>query len=349
MTEAVRPEGEQPPEVEAEDRAATLLEDILAGPDELAAVLDRHAREVAAMPAEVFQRPRWRLIGMGSSRFAALDAATRLRAAGLDAAAEPASAAAPSEARADTVAVVISNSGSTPEVLAAADRHRKGSFVIVVTGDPAAPLASRADAVMPLVAERAEAAGVATLSYRSTVAALAMLVDRAEGRAPGIGLPAAVPALEALLAGRDAWLSGAADVLDVGREVHALGDDARMGLVEQAALMLREAPRVSAQAFESGDWLHVGLYTLLPGDPVLLFGGAAFDDAAMATAVARGARVVAVGPALKDAAASVRLPDSVLTDDAVRALVEPAVAELLAAELWRRTSATTLREDDQRG
>ena len=68
MTEAVRPEGEPPPEAEAEDRAETLREDILAGPDELAAVLDRHARAVAAMPAEVFDHPRWRLIGMGSSR-----------------------------------------------------------------------------------------------------------------------------------------------------------------------------------------------------------------------------------------------------------------------------------------
>ena len=88
-------------------------------------------------------------------------------------------------------------------MLAAAERHRAGSFVIALTGDPAAPLASHADVVMPLVAERGEAAGIATLSYRSTVAALAMLVDRAEGRSPGVGLPAAVPALEALLAGRD--------------------------------------------------------------------------------------------------------------------------------------------------
>ena len=159
VTEAVRPEGEPPPEVEAEDRAETLREDILAGPDELAAVLDRHARAVAALPAEVFEHPRWRLIGMGSSRFAALDAAARLRAAGLDAAAELASASSPSEPRAGTVAVLISNSGSTPEVLAAAERHRAGSFVIALTGDPSAPLASHADAVMPLVAERARSGG----------------------------------------------------------------------------------------------------------------------------------------------------------------------------------------------
>jgi glutamine---fructose-6-phosphate transaminase (isomerizing) len=345
VTEAVRPEGEPPPEVEAEDRAETLREDILAGPDELAAVLDRHARAVAELPAEVFEHPRWRLIGMGSSRFAALDAAARLRAAGLDAVAELASASSPSEARAGTVAVLISNSGSTPEVLAAAQRHRAGSFVIALTGDPTAPLASQADVVMPLVAERAEAAGIACLSYRSTVAALAMLVDRAEGRSPGVGLPAAVPALEALLAGRDAWLSAAADVLDGGREVHALGDGVRMGLVEQAALMLREAPRIAAYAFDTGDWLHAGLYTLLPGDPVLLFGGAASDDAAMATAISRGGRVVVVGPAVKGAAVSITLPDAVLGDVVVRALVEPAVAELLAAELWRRTTATTNRED----
>ena len=342
MTEAVRPEADPPPQVEAEDRSETLLEDILAGPDELAAVLDLHARAVSEMPAEVFEHPRWRLIGMGSSRFAALDAAARLRTAGLDAAAELASASAPSEPRADTVAVLISNSGSTPEVVAAADRHRKGSFVIVLTGDPAAPIASRADAVMPLVAERAEAAGIATLSYRSTVAALAMLIDRVEGRTAGTGFPAAVPALEALLAGRSSWLAAAADALDAGREVHVLGDSARMGGIEQAALMLREAPRISAQAYDTGDWLHAGLYTLLPGDPVLLFGDSASDDAAMATAGARAAKVVAVGPKVKDATVSVTLPDAVLGDAPVRSLVESAVAELLGAELWKRTSATTV-------
>ena len=78
---------------------------------------------------------------------------------------------------------------------------------------------------------------------------------------------------------------------------------------------------------------------------MLLFGGAAADDAAMATAISRGGRVVVVGPAVKNAAASITLPDAVLADVVVRALVEPAVAELLAAELWRRSTATTIRED----
>ena len=155
---------------------------------------------------------------MGSSRFAALDAAARLRAAGLDAAAELASASSPSEPRAGTVAVLISNSGSTPEVLAAAERHRAGSFVIALTGDPASRRwRATPTPCMPLVAERAEAAGIATPL---------LPVDRrgaGDARRPRRGpdarcraSPAAVPALEALLAGRDAWLSAAADVLDGG-------------------------------------------------------------------------------------------------------------------------------------
>ena len=208
MTEAVRPEDASPPEIERRRIAPrSCSRTSWPGPTSWPLILDRHARAVAALPEAVFEHPRWRLMGMGSSRFAALDAATRLRAAGIDAAAELASGSLPSEPRGDTVAVLISNSGSTTEVVEAADRHRAGSYVIAVTGDPTSPLATRADAVIPLVAERAEAAGIASLSYRSTVAALAMLADRAAGRTPGAGMPAAVPALEALLAGRAAWLS----------------------------------------------------------------------------------------------------------------------------------------------
>jgi fructoselysine-6-P-deglycase FrlB-like protein len=351
VTEAVRPDdaADEPPE-DAPDRAAQLLEDILAAPDELAAILDRHARAVAAMPAAAFEHPRWRLVGMGSSYSASVDAATRLRGAGIDAAAEVASGGAPSDGGPGTAAVVVSNSGRTPETVTAADRHRAaGSLVIALTGDPASPLAERADEVLALVGDRAETAGIATLSFRATVAALAMLVDRVEGRAPGAGLPAAVPALEKLLAGRAAWLSAAADALDQGRGVHVLGDAARIALAEQAALVLREGPRIAAQAFDTGDWLHAGLYTLFPGDPLILQTGAASDGAAVATAAARGGRIVAIGRSVREAAVSIPLPDAVLDDDRVRSLVEPLVAELLAAELWARTDATTSGEDRPAG
>ena len=326
------------------DRCEAFLADILAAPDELAAVLGAQARAIAALPVDVLDRPRWRLAGMGSSRFAATDAAARLRATGLDAVAETASASEPSPGGPDTLAIVVSSSGRTAEVLAAADRHRGSSFVLGLTARPDSPLAERVDALVPLVGARAETSGIASLTYRATVAALSLLSDARAGGIPGVGLAAAVPALDEVIGDRAAWLRAAAGVLDGGQVVHVLVDGARLGLAEQSALMLREAPRIPAVAFDTGDWLHVGLYTLFPGDPVLLFGGSPADDEAVATIRARGGVVVSVGPRRRDADAHVPLPDAALANPRVRALVEPAVAELLAAELWRRTEARSISE-----
>ena len=59
-------------------RVDELTEDILAAPDELAAAIDLHRRGIAALPAGLLERPRWVLIGMGSSGFAARDAGNAL-------------------------------------------------------------------------------------------------------------------------------------------------------------------------------------------------------------------------------------------------------------------------------
>ncbi len=106
--------------------------------------------------------------------------------------------------------------------------------------------------------------------------------------------------------------------------------------------MLREAPRIPATAYETGDWLHVGLYTLQPGDPVLLLAGSLADDEVVATVRRRGGVVVSVGPDGPASDLHVALPATALMDPLVRSLVEPAVAELLAQELWRRTTAAEL-------
>jgi fructoselysine-6-P-deglycase FrlB-like protein len=243
--------------------------------------------------------------------------------------------------------VAISSSGRTPEVVAAAERHGGTSTVIALTSRPDSALALRADAVLPLLGHRSETAGIATLTYRSTVAALLLLAAEAEPVLAGTGIAAAVPALEQLLRERNGRLAGAADALDTGRPVHVLGDGARMGTVEQAALMLREAPRVDAAAFDTGEWLHVGLYTQYPGDAVLLFAGAAADAEAIATIHSRGGVVVAVGPEPEGADVHVPLPDAVLADPVLRSLVEPVIAELLAVELWRRADARLIGEGSE--
>jgi len=327
------------------DRVDELLEDVLVGPDELARVIDTCSRAVAAIPDDVLEGRRWRFLGMGSSGYASLDAATRLRATGHDAAAEPPAGLKATPAAHDVVCVAVSSSGRTRETIAAADRHRGTSFVIGVTSDFASPLADRVDALLPLVGERRETAGIATTSFRATIAALAMLADRAAGRQPGIGLPAAVPILASVIEARDGWLAGAADALDVERPVHVLGDGSRIGVALQAALMLREAPRIAATAFDTADWLHTGVYTLYPGDAVLLQRGSPADDEAVEAIRARGGRVVSTGPVPADPAPSdvhIALPDAASADPVLRSLVEPVVAELLSIELWRRAHATLI-------
>ena len=330
-------------------RVDELTEDILAAPDELAAAIDLHTRGIAALPEELLERPRWLLIGMGSSGFAARDVAAALRSVGHDAIAEIASASDAAPPGADTLAIVISNSGRTAETVAAAARHRHRSGVIALTSEPASALAAEADAVLPLVGERAETSGIATLSSRSTVAALRLLAGRVDPSVAGAGIATAIPSLETLLDDRATWLARAGDVLANGRPIHVLGDGLRLGSVEQAALMLREAPRLEAFAWDTGDWLHVGLYTLLPGDAVLLFSGSPADDEAIGTAHARGGKVVVVGDARDDSDLHVPLPVGVADAPAIRSLVESAVPELLAAELWARAEAITVSEEPAAG
>jgi glucosamine--fructose-6-phosphate aminotransferase (isomerizing) len=328
----------------AADRVDAFLADILAGPDELVAVLAAQRAATRDLPYGVTARPVWRFAGMGSSRFAAMDAATRLRSVGRDAHAELASAAGGSPGGRDVLFTAISASGRTAETLAAVEHHLGSSFVLGLSARGDSPLVRLSDAGIPLTGGRAETAAIACLSYRATVAALALLAAEGEPELESGGIDDAAPALAALIAGRDAWLAAAADRLDEGRPVHVLGNGARIGGLEQAALMLREGPRIAALPFDTGDWLHAGLYTLFPGDPVLLFTGSPADDEAVATIRARGGVLVSVGVDRPDADASVPLPAAVLADPVVRALVEPAVAELLAAELWRRTGARTIGE-----
>jgi glucosamine--fructose-6-phosphate aminotransferase (isomerizing) len=321
------------------DRLQALFGDIESGPAELAAVLQSQRDTIPEVPLGALARRTWRFVGMGSSRFAALDAAARLRTAGRDAYAELASASGASPGGHDTLLVAISASGRTAEVLAAVQRHHGSSFVLGLTARADTPLAAASDSVVPLGATYVESAGIATMTYRATVAALFGLADEGELGEVEQSLALAPEALQALLDGRPAWLDDAVAVLDGGRAVHVLGDGFRSGASEQAALMLREGPRVPAVAFDTGDWLHVGLYTLFPGDPVLLLAGSPADAAAISTIHARGGRVVVVGPERDGADAHVPLPDAALADPVVRAVVEPAVADVLAAELWRRTSA----------
>lgn len=322
------------------DRVALLREDILGGPTALGALLDAYAAPDGLL--QTIGDPPGRVVftGLGSSLYAAGMAAALARAAGIPAWSEYASTSMPTPPVADQVLVAISASGRTQEVVKAARRHRDVGRLIAVTNDEGSALAGSADLVLPLVAGR-EGSGIATRTFRATIAVMAMLVDRWNGRTDAAAsLRPTLDALHVLMDGHRSWLPQAADLLDRATATDVLGDAGDSALVDQAALMLREAPRLPAYPHDTADWLHTGVYLAFPGHRALLFRGSPADEEVVDTIRRRGGDTIVVGPGIAGAALTIDTPP--LERPAERAIALSVIAEFLALELWDRASATEI-------
>ena len=308
------------------------LADVLSAPQRLARTLDAYVPSGGPLDelptGRAFERIV--LVGMGSSRYAALTAAAELRARGTAAWAEYASASVPTPPSPGTLAVAISASGETAETIAALERHAGVSTTVAVTNVPGSAIEAAADITLPLLSGP-EDGGVACVSFQATLAVLLLLAARLSDGGP-IELRPAVDLAASLRDGREGWLAEAAAVIEGGELTQATAPAHRISSALQSALMLRECPRLNAAGAETGDWLHVDVYlTKRPGYRTLLFGGSPFDDAVLEWARSRSSPVIAVGEAVAGARVHVPLPRA---PELVTALVETGVAELLAAQLW---------------
>jgi glutamine---fructose-6-phosphate transaminase (isomerizing) len=267
------------------------------------------------------------MIGMGSSRFAALTAAAELRSRGVAAVAEYASTGLPAPPSRDTVAIGISASGRTPETVEALEGHRGISTTVAITNFPERELAGIADVVLPLHAG-VEAGGVSCKTFQTSLALLLLVA--------GVPLDELRPApaiQEELLGRRDEWLAPLSDQLAGAHTIYTIAPAERISSALESALMLREGPRRAADATETGDWLHVDVYlTKHPGYRALLFPGSRYDAGVMEWARERDSTIVTVGAEIEGAPGNV--PFDRGGDRIVASLVETSVVELLAAEWW---------------
>lgn len=305
------------------DRVEQFRADIAASPDALERLLDGWTRP------DLGGRRRYLFSGLGSSRFAARLVAAQVQHQGGTAWVQAAGTSAATLPADDLVLFAISASGQTREVVDTAVEHRGRSLVVAVTNDPDSRLAAQADIVLPLTAG-VEASGIACRSFRATIAALAL----ATGIVTSAGLRPAVDGLAGRLATADDLAPSITEALDGAPAIDVLADPALAGLAEQAALMLREAPRLPAHAYDTPDWLHTGVYLAWAGHRVLLYPGSPADDEVRATADRRGGTLVTV-------------PTGGRPDALVRALVDSVAAEVAAAALWDRAAATWPSEDAQ--
>ena len=193
--------------------------------------------------------------------------------------------------------LVISQSGRSPDLLAAAhSAAAAGALVVALVNDEASPLARMAEVVLPLRAgpERSVAATKSFIASLSAILQLTALWSRDED------LVRALDGLPDLLSG--AWRldwSAALEPLVRAQSLYVLGRGLGFGVAEEAALKLKETCGLHAEAFSSAELRHGPMALVGPGFPVLAFAQADETlegvEAAARACVAQGAPVFLAG------------------------------------------------------
>ena len=189
--------------------------------------------------------------------------------------------------------LAISQSGRSPDLLAAADAARaSGGLVVALVNAEDAPLAARADHVVWLRAG-AETSVAATKSHVASLAAILHLV--AEWNADS-SLAAALAALPDGL--ESAWRldwGAAIETLRNAQNLFVLGRGLGLGVAQEAALKLKETSGLHAEGISAAELQHGPMALVQSGFPVLLF---AQDDETSASNTALAAQLVERGAAL---------------------------------------------------
>jgi len=232
-----------------------------------------------------------------------------------------------------TLCLAISQSGRSPDLLAAADAARAGgATVVALINAEDAPLAERADHVVWLRAGR-ETSVAATKTHIATLAAILQLV--ADWRQDA----ELAQALERLPDGLDgAWQLDWSPAIDRFREAQSLfvlGRGLGLGVAQEAALKLKETAGLHAEGLSAAELRHGPMALVQRGFPVLMF---AQDDETLGSNAELAGRLVAQGAALAVAGISVPGALTLPTLDA-HAAVQPA---LLIQSFYRLAEALAL-------
>jgi glutamine---fructose-6-phosphate transaminase (isomerizing) len=204
--------------------------------------------------------------------------------------------------------IVISQSGRSPDLLAAAEAaKRAGALVITIVNDETSPLASLAEVVLPMHAgpERSVAA---TKSFVASLSAIAHLV--ACWREDGVSLAALNAAPDLLRSAVEADWSAALPIFQSAPSAIVLSRGLSFAIAQEAALKLKETCALHAEAYSAAELRHGPVAMLRQGSPVLAFRPSDASGASMAPTLAQlrdlGAAVIVagVGEALPFSAAS---------------------------------------------
>jgi len=203
--------------------------------------------------------------------------------------------------------LAISQSGRSPDLLAAARAARdSGAVVVALVNDPDSPLAEISSIIVPQGAG-VEKSAAATKSFITSLSAIAQMVALWSGDA---AMEDALWQLPSVLA--EAWQEDWSECRERLRSADHLYTVARglhLGIAQEAAHKLKETCRIHAEAYSSAEVLH-GANELVGEDfPVLLFRSEDASDASVLEAARRldlqGASVMMAG---RDDPATLHVP-----------------------------------------
>jgi len=195
------------------------------------------------------------------------------------------------------VCLAISQSGQSPDLVAAAAAARKGgAFVVALVNAESSALSEAADLTLPLRAGP-ETSVAATKSFVASLSALAHLVAEWTGDADLLaGLDALPDHLAA--AWRQDWRAALPKLAEAS-SLYVVGRGVGYAAAREAALKLKETCAIHAEAFSAAEVRHGPMTLVGAGFPVLMLAQAdatLADNAALASDfAARGATVMAAG------------------------------------------------------
>jgi glutamine---fructose-6-phosphate transaminase (isomerizing) len=229
--------------------------------------------------------------------------------------------------------LAISQSGRSPDLLAAAERAKScGACVVALCNVESSPLADLADHLVPLCAG-AETSVAATKSYIASLSAIVHLVASwTEDRELRAALTQAPDLLEASLA-LD-WGDAIAP-LQRAQNLFVVGRGYGLGVAQEAALKLKETCGLHAEAFSAAEVKHGPMALVGAGFPVLMLSQndetRSGVEALAQEFVRRGAEVLLAGAR---AAGAIELPTI-----AAHPVIEPL---LMIQSFYRMTASLAL-------
>jgi glutamine---fructose-6-phosphate transaminase (isomerizing) len=285
--------------------------------------------ELATKDLSSLDRPVTAVTGIGASFAAAVVLAAELQARGRRAFAVRSVDMAAGHDLCDAL-IGLSHRGRSVETVAALEKLPSASS-LAITNDPGSPLAKAAKLHVRL-ANGSDATPSST-GYTATLLAGGMVIQKLVG-SPHDAF-SELPALATeVLAGAASKMSRLARLFSSRRAIDCVGATAAFGTADEASLLIREAARIPAAAYDTRHYLHGPLESMDPETGVVLFGeGREIELARHLERIGCPSLLVTTADAVEDGelVTVIRVPKA---DNLIaQGIIDIFAAQLLAAEL----------------